>query len=258
MTQVALLGPQPPSPKLALATLFTTPCRFLLPTTSPLSTEPHTPDLGVGGYEMACGHCRRPQEKALTHNSYRYALTSSWRTKSVSHQIYRPATVVPSCLMATRTAQERAQIQLSMPGAAARPRLSRGRSTHKISGNTYTTHKVHCRGTSQGHTHANSPLSRHVSPGDSARDGTARHPPNNLSTPSRAGPSSSIPQFISTHFAARQTGGSGRRSRQLSPGPPIPDARGKAQSSARRKPTTKSRRSSAPGCQRHGANNRRS
>ena len=73
VTQVGLLGPQPPSPKLALATLLTTPCRFPLPTTSPFSTEPHTPDLGVGGYEMACGHCRRPQEKALTHNSYRYA-----------------------------------------------------------------------------------------------------------------------------------------------------------------------------------------
>ena len=46
VTQPGLFGPQPPSPKLALATLFTTPCRFLLPTTSPFSTEPHTPDLG--------------------------------------------------------------------------------------------------------------------------------------------------------------------------------------------------------------------
>ncbi len=55
--------PQPPSPKLALATLLTTPCRFPLPTTSPFSTEPHTPDLGVGGLNGLAPTAADPGER---------------------------------------------------------------------------------------------------------------------------------------------------------------------------------------------------
>ena len=56
---------QPSSPKLALATLLTTTCSYWYL----LFPRPHTLD-GVGGYEMACGHCRRPRKKQTYHTAF--------------------------------------------------------------------------------------------------------------------------------------------------------------------------------------------
>lgn len=94
-------------------------------------------------YEMASGHCRRPQEKkALRHNSYRYALTSSLRTKSVSPHVYRPVTVAPPDLMTARAAHGEGTHTRHAPGAAARSSVPSPAVHTTYHSNPYTTHKI--------------------------------------------------------------------------------------------------------------------
>ena len=60
VAQVYLFPPQPPSP--ITPKTYTSKRTVTLERCSYITTR--TPDpSGVGGYEMACGHCRRPREK---------------------------------------------------------------------------------------------------------------------------------------------------------------------------------------------------
>ena len=57
-------GRQPTSPPSPLENISLHYSYYLFPSFSP---RPHTLD-GVGGYEMACGHCRRPRKEILAFN----------------------------------------------------------------------------------------------------------------------------------------------------------------------------------------------
>ena len=63
-TQLTLLGPSPPPPL-----LFQQYCIHATSSSAPVFPTPRTLD-GVGGYEMACGHCRRPRKKQTCYTTF--------------------------------------------------------------------------------------------------------------------------------------------------------------------------------------------
>ena len=88
------LPASPPPPLLLLKTsLYTTPT-----SSSPLSPRPHTLD-GVGGYEMACGHCRRPRKEILAFNfdqlCWIRGLSSSPKSQGGSKVVLRGSKMAP-------------------------------------------------------------------------------------------------------------------------------------------------------------------
>ena len=88
------LDPSPPPPLLLLKTyLYTTPT-----ISSPLFPPPHTLD-GVGGYEMACGHCRRPRKEIVAFNLDQLCgirgLSSSPKSKGLPKVVLRGSKMAP-------------------------------------------------------------------------------------------------------------------------------------------------------------------
>ena len=67
-------------------------------TRSSLSPRPHTLD-GVGGYEMACGHCRRPRKEILAFNfdqlCWIRGLSSSPKSQGGSKVVLRGSKMAP-------------------------------------------------------------------------------------------------------------------------------------------------------------------
>ena len=94
VAQLPLFPSQPSPPLLLLKTsLYTTPT-----ISSPLFPRPHTLD-GVGGYEMACGHCRRPRKEILAFNfdqlCWVRGLSSSPKSQGGSKVVLRGSKMAP-------------------------------------------------------------------------------------------------------------------------------------------------------------------
>ena len=94
MPQLPHLLASPPPPLLLLKTSL-----YTIPTiSSPLFPRPHTLD-GVGGYEMACGHCRRPRKEILAFNfdqlCWIRGLSSSPKSQGGSKVVLRGSKMAP-------------------------------------------------------------------------------------------------------------------------------------------------------------------
>ena len=86
---------QPTSPPSPLENLSLHYSYYLFPSFSP---RPHTLD-GVGGYEMACGHCRRPRKEILAFNfdqlCWIRGLSSSPKSQGGSKVMLRGSKMAP-------------------------------------------------------------------------------------------------------------------------------------------------------------------
>ena len=64
-----------------------------------LPFPPHSPDPGVGGYEMACGHCRRPRKEIVAFNLDQLCgirgLSSSPKSKGLPKVVLRGSKMAP-------------------------------------------------------------------------------------------------------------------------------------------------------------------